>query len=77
MARAGCEEVSLGFESGSDCVLKRFHKKFRAEEVRTTAAIFRDAGIRRTGFLMLGGRARPGKRSKRAWLLLILSISMH
>jgi len=58
MARAGCHEVSLGFESGSDCVLTRFHKKFRAEEVRAIAAIFRDAGIRRTGFLMLGG---PGE----------------
>jgi radical SAM superfamily enzyme YgiQ (UPF0313 family) len=58
MAKAGCHEVSLGFESGSDCVLTRFHKKFRAEEVRTIAAIFRDAGIRRTGFLMLGG---PGE----------------
>lgn len=58
MARAGCREVSLGFESGSDCVLTRFHKKFRTEEVRTIAAIFRDAGIRRTGFLMLGG---PGE----------------
>jgi radical SAM superfamily enzyme YgiQ (UPF0313 family) len=58
MARAGCHEVSLGFESGSDCVLTRFHKKFRAGEVRTTAGMFREAGIRRTGFLMLGG---PGE----------------
>ena len=58
MAKAGCQEVSLGFESGSDCVLTRFHKKFRAAEVRTIAAIFRDVGIRRTGFLMLGG---PGE----------------
>ena len=58
MARAGCREVSLGFESGSECVLTRFHKKFRAGEVRTIAAIFRDAGIKRTGFLMLGG---PGE----------------
>ena len=58
MARAGCHEVSLGFESGSQCVLTRFHKKFGAGEVRTIAAIFRDAGIRRTGFLLLGG---PGE----------------
>src|SRR5450756_1487097 len=58
MARAGCHEVSLGLESGSDCVLTRFHKKFRAGEVRSTAGMFREAGIRRTGFLMLGG---PGE----------------
>ncbi|MGD0499680.1 MAG: radical SAM protein [Bryobacteraceae bacterium] len=58
MARAGCHEVSLGFESGSDGVLTRFHKKFRAGEVRATAGMFREAGIRRTGCLMLGG---PGE----------------
>lgn len=58
MASAGCHEVSLGFESGSDCVLTRFHKKFHAGEVRTIAGMFREAGIRRTGFLMLGG---PGE----------------
>jgi radical SAM superfamily enzyme YgiQ (UPF0313 family) len=55
MARAGCREVSLGFESGSDCVLEGFHKKFRADEVRTAARAFREAGIVRRGFLMLGG----------------------
>jgi len=58
MARAGCHEVTLGFESGSDCVLTRFHKKFRAGEVRTIVGMFREAGIRRAGFLMLGG---PGE----------------
>jgi radical SAM superfamily enzyme YgiQ (UPF0313 family) len=31
MAKAGCSEVSLGFESGSDCVLNGFHKRFKAE----------------------------------------------
>jgi radical SAM superfamily enzyme YgiQ (UPF0313 family) len=55
MGRAGCREVSLGFESGSDCVLCGFHKRFRAEEVRTVARMFRQAGIARSGFLLLGG----------------------
>jgi len=58
MAGAGCHEVTLGIESGSDCVLRRFHKRFRAGEVRTIAGMFREAGIRRTGCLMLGG---PGE----------------
>ena len=58
MARAGCHEVTLGIESGSDCVLTRFHKKFHAAEVWATAGMFRQAGIRRTGCLMLGG---PGE----------------
>jgi radical SAM superfamily enzyme YgiQ (UPF0313 family) len=55
MARAGCREVSLGFESGSDCVLNGFHKRFGKDEVREAARVFREAGIVRRGFLMLGG----------------------
>ena len=58
MARAGCREVSLGFESGSDCVLTRFHKRFKAEEVRRVTQMFREAGIVRNGFLLIGG---PGE----------------
>ena len=58
MARAGCREVSLGFESGSDFVLRRFHKRFKAEEVRRVTQMFREARIVRNGFLLLGG---PGE----------------
>lgn len=58
MARAGCREVSLGFESGSDRMLKSYNKRFRAAEVRTVCGMLADAGIRRTGFLLLGG---PGE----------------
>ena len=58
MARAGCRHVSLGFESGSDQMLGSFNKRFKAEEVRTIAKMFGEAGIVRTGFLLLGG---PGE----------------
>jgi radical SAM superfamily enzyme YgiQ (UPF0313 family) len=58
MARAGCGEVSLGFESGSDGVLGRLNKRFAAEEVRAVSRMFADAGIERRGFLLLGG---PGE----------------
>jgi radical SAM superfamily enzyme YgiQ (UPF0313 family) len=58
MARAGCREVSLGFESGSDRVLRRFHKRFNPEEVRTVTEMFREARIVRRGFLLIGG---PGE----------------
>ena len=58
MARAGCREVSLGFESGSDSMLASFHKRFRNEEVRAASQKFRGAGIFRRGFLLLGG---PGE----------------
>lgn len=58
MARAGCTSVSLGFESGSEPVLRELNKQFSPEEVREVARMFRDAGVERRGFLLLGG---PGE----------------
>jgi radical SAM superfamily enzyme YgiQ (UPF0313 family) len=58
MAQIGCQEVSLGFESGSAGVLEGFNKRFNPAEVRTVSTMFRDAGIQRWGFLLLGG---PGE----------------
>lgn len=58
MARAGCREISLGFESGSDRMLGSFHKRFTIAEVRAVSKMFADAGIFRRGFLLLGG---PGE----------------
>jgi radical SAM superfamily enzyme YgiQ (UPF0313 family) len=55
MARAGCSEVALGFESGSREVLAGMHKHFTPEDVERAARLLGDAGIRRTGFLLLGG----------------------
>lgn len=58
MAEAGCVEVSLGFESGSPAVLKSLNKKFDCEQVRGASELLRKYGIRRMGFLLLGG---PGE----------------
>jgi radical SAM superfamily enzyme YgiQ (UPF0313 family) len=58
MARAGCRQVSLGFESGSDRIMRAFNKQFDKEEVRAGSKMFREAGIERMGFLLLGG---PGE----------------
>lgn len=58
MAAAGCEEVALGFESGAPSVLRALGKDFGPDDVRRTAAHLGAAGIRRTGFLLLGG---PGE----------------
>ncbi len=55
MARAGCTEVSLGFESGHPQVLDWIGKRFDPDDVRRTAKMFEDVGIRRMGFLLLGG----------------------
>jgi len=58
MAEAGCSEVSLGFESGCDRILKQMHKRFKSQDVRRAAGMLSDHGMRTMGFLMLGG---PGE----------------
>ncbi len=58
MARAGCVEVSLGFESGSPAILKNMHKRFSPDDVRQAAELFKKHGIKLNGYLLLGG---PGE----------------
>jgi len=58
MARAGCVEVSLGMEGGSDTMLKKMNKRFRSKDVRHASDLLKKYGIRRMGFLLLGG---PGE----------------
>jgi radical SAM superfamily enzyme YgiQ (UPF0313 family) len=58
MATAGCKEVSLGFESGCDAILKEMNKGFKKQDVRRAAGMLSAHGIRTMGFLMLGG---PGE----------------
>lgn len=58
MAKSGCAEVSIGFESGSKGMLRSLNKHFSLKEVRRTFEILGDQGIRRMGFLLLGG---PGE----------------
>jgi radical SAM superfamily enzyme YgiQ (UPF0313 family) len=55
MAAAGCVEVSLGFESGSERVLRAMNKRFTPADVRSAADLLAAHGIRRIGFLLLGG----------------------
>jgi radical SAM superfamily enzyme YgiQ (UPF0313 family) len=55
MADAGCVSASLGFESGCDRILRSFGKTFDTAEVRRTSQRLADHGIRRFGFLLLGG----------------------
>jgi radical SAM superfamily enzyme YgiQ (UPF0313 family) len=55
MAKAGCVEVSLGFESGSEKILKNLNKRFTTDEVVRISETLKKHGIRRMGFLMLGG----------------------
>jgi radical SAM superfamily enzyme YgiQ (UPF0313 family) len=58
MARAGCEQVAVGFESGSQRMLKSMNKKFTVQEVRQISKRLSGRSIRQMGFLLLGG---PGE----------------
>ena len=58
MAEAGCEQVSIGFESGSERILKNMNKRFTPKEVRQISERLSEYGIRRMGFLLLGS---PGE----------------
>jgi radical SAM superfamily enzyme YgiQ (UPF0313 family) len=58
MAEAGCREVALGFESGSLRILREMNKRFTPEDVRAASDLLASHGIRRMGFLLLGG---PGE----------------
>ncbi len=58
MRRAGCSQVSFGFESGSDRMLRSLNKQFDKSEVSAVSKMFAEAGIKRMGFLLLGG---PGE----------------
>ena len=58
MAKAGCREVSLGFESGNERMLRIMNKKFTLQQVRRISGLLNKYGIRQMGFLLLGG---PGE----------------
>ena len=58
MANAGCVEVALGFESGNERGLRGMNKRFSPDDVRRVSALLAEHGIRRIGFLLLGG---PGE----------------
>jgi len=61
MAEAGCKEVSIGFDSGSETILRAMNKRFLPEEVRRISETLQRYDIVRMGFLLLGG---PGENKK-------------
>jgi radical SAM superfamily enzyme YgiQ (UPF0313 family) len=74
MADAGCVEVSLGFESGSPAVLREMNKRFTPRDVREVSDRLASHGIRRIGFLLLGG---PGETRETVEESLAFASSLH
>ncbi len=63
MAMAGCREVSLGFESGSEKILANMNKKYLPTDVRQISERLKKIGIDRMGFLLFGS---PGENKETA-----------
>jgi radical SAM superfamily enzyme YgiQ (UPF0313 family) len=63
MAKAGCREVSLGFETGSEKILAKMNKKYLPTDVRQISDRLKKFGIGRMGFLLFGG---PGETKETA-----------
>ncbi|NIS71059.1 MAG: radical SAM protein [Proteobacteria bacterium] len=74
MARAGCKEVSLGFESGCERILRSMNKKYNPDEVRETSEMLAHCGIRQRGFLLLGG---PGETRESVEESIAFADSLH
>lgn len=74
MAKAGCAEVSLGFESGHELLLHEMNKRFKPEDVRHTSELLGKYGVRRMGFLLLGG---PGETKETAQESLAFADSLN
>ena len=54
MYDAGCRGIAYGIESGNQRILDSIKKKITLEEIRKVVKWTRDAGIRVTGYFMLG-----------------------
>jgi radical SAM superfamily enzyme YgiQ (UPF0313 family) len=74
MAESGCVEVALGFESGSERVLREMNKRFTPDDVRATSDVLAAHGIRRAGFLLLGG---PGETRETVEESIAFAESLH
>lgn len=74
MARAGCQEVALGFESGCNRILQAMNKRFNSEEVQRISQLLGDYGICRMGFLMLGA---PGETKESVEESLVFADSLN
>jgi len=74
MARGGCDQVSIGFESGSERILKSMNKRFSPGGVRRISEMFSEQGIKQMGFLLLGS---PGETKESVEESLVFADSLR
>ena len=54
MKRAGCYEVTLGIESGSDRILEHMRKRLRTSDIRRHVSMIQRAGLPVSGLFIVG-----------------------
>lgn len=74
MAKTGCVEASIGFESGCEHIIKAMGKRYSIADVRNAFGLFKKHGILRMGFLLLGG---PGETRESVRESLEFADSLH
>jgi radical SAM superfamily enzyme YgiQ (UPF0313 family) len=70
MSRAGCVEVGVGIESGSDRILKIINKGEDTEVLRTAIGMLRGVGIRVKGFFIIGLPGENRESLEETWKFL-------
>lgn len=75
LVQAGCTQINLGIESGSEDILHELGKGFNIRTVRQAIQICKDAGLRVKGYFMVGS---PGesRRSFNETLVLAESLAL-
>lgn len=58
MAKAGCDAVEFGTDSGSPIMLKNLGKSFGVEQIRSASSLCRELGIDSAHYILFGG---PGE----------------
>ncbi len=61
MKQAGCNNIKVGIESGSEEVLRRMNKGITLDQIRQAARLLRKSGIYWTGYFLIG---TPGETAQ-------------
>jgi len=75
MKRAGCHTIIYGVESGSEEILRKYHKGYSVKDVVSTVDYARSVGIRTAGTFILGLPEETGKTAE-ATIALIKRINL-
>ncbi len=74
LAKAGCDRINYGFESGDNQILKNLHKNTTVEQMIKAVTLTKKYGIKILAFFMLGS---PGETKKTIKKTISLAIALE